>query len=88
LTKTSADLVNALFQTGAALGSWLNYFVLKKDRYVRGTYWPLYLVFVGWGWWNVFYFSFLGQWLSFFTNILTLVGNMAWLVLALRLLIK
>jgi len=83
LTKNSADIINALFQGVAAVGTLRNYFSLRKDLDVKGTYWPLYLVFLSWGIWDLFYYPILNQWWSFTLNVITIIGNLLWLKLAL-----
>jgi hypothetical protein len=69
----------------AALGTWRNYFSLRKDMDIKGVFWPLYLVFLLWGLWDLIYYPVLSQWFSFASNMIIVLGNLLWLNLALHI---
>jgi hypothetical protein len=79
-------LINGLFETGGAFAAWRNFIQLRRDREIRGVYWPVYVFYSLWGFWNLIYYPSLSQWISFTAGIVLVGGNCAWVVLALRLL--
>lgn len=81
----NADITNALFELVGAFFTWKNFLVLKKERKLQGVYAPTTAFFTSWGIWNAFYYPTLNQWYSFWGAILLCSGNIAWVVLALRI---
>lgn len=79
------DLINASVELGGAYFTWRNYSELRQARELRGVYWPTIAFFTLWGIWNLVYYPAIGQWLSFAAGILLAAGNLAWVVLAIRL---
>lgn len=79
------DLINGLFEAGGAVAAWRNYFQLRKDREIRGVYWPIYAFYSAWGLWNLAYYPMLNQWLSFLAGSILVAGNCSWVALALSL---
>lgn len=75
------DLINALFEFIGALLTWRNFVQLRRDRQVRGVYWPATAFWAAWGLWNLAYYPSLGQWWSFAAGVLLVAGNVAWVVL-------
>lgn len=79
------DLINGAFELLGAILTWRNALQLKRDRELRGVYWPTTAFFAAWGIWNLIYYPALGQWASFAGGVLLVAGNVAWVVMALRL---
>ena len=79
------DLINGGFELLGAVFTWRNYLQLRRDRRVAGVYWPTTAFFAAWGLWNLVYYPALAQWASFIGGIALVAGNVAWVVLALRL---
>lgn len=79
------DLINGVFETGGAFAAWRNFLQLRKDREIRGVYWPVYVFYSLWGLWNLAYYPWLNQWLSFTAGTVLVAGNCAWVLLALKL---
>lgn len=79
------DAINALFELVGSFMTWRNFVQLRRDRTVAGVYWPVTVFFSVWGLWNLWYYPALDQWLSFFAGIVLCAGNIAWVILALRL---
>lgn len=77
------DLTNALFELGGGLVQIFNILKLKKDKIVRGLYWPTVLFFSCWGVWNMFYYNHLQQSLSWYAGILLASTNGIWLIMML-----
>jgi hypothetical protein len=85
LSPRVADLVNGGFECIGAYGAWRNAYQLYKDRKISGVYWPLYLFYFGWGCWNLVYYPSLSQWLSTVGGVVLTLGNLAWVIMAIRL---
>ena len=82
------DLINASVELGGAYFTWRNFQELRQARELRGVYWPTIAFFTAWGLWNLIYYPAIGQWLSFAAGILLATGNLAWVMLAIRLKIE
>lgn len=78
------DLINGLFETGGAVAAWRNFFQLRRDRAIKGVYWPVYVFYSLWGFWNLAYYPMLNQWLSFTAGAVLVAGNVAWVITGLR----
>lgn len=79
------DLINGSFELLGAVLTWRNFQQLRIDRTIAGVYWPTTAFFAAWGLWNLIYYPALGQWASFAGGVLLVAGNLAWVVLAVRL---
>lgn len=71
-----ADALNASFELCGSCFILLSVIKLHKDKRLLGfSLWHL-LFFTLWGWWNMYYYPSLGQWLSFWGGIaVTLVNS-------------
>jgi hypothetical protein len=74
----NADLVNGLFELGGAFFIFGHIKKLWHDKLVRGVYWPATAFFAAWGWWNLYYYPSLGQWLSFAGGLAIVTLNTLW----------
>lgn len=72
------DLINGLFEAFGGLMVWLNVYKIIKDKQVRGVSSVATWVFTAWGFWNLFYYPHLGQWLSFAGGCIIVSGNFGW----------
>lgn len=79
------DVVNGLFELVGAFFTWRNYFQLRRDRELKGIYWPLIAFMTLWGFWNLLYYPSLDQWFSFACGCVLMLGNAQWVNLALKL---
>lgn len=79
------DLINGAFELVGAAFTWRNAIQLRRDREIRGVYWPTSAFFSAWGAWNLIFYPALGQWASFAGGVLLVSGNIAWVAMALRL---
>ena len=75
------DAVNGLFECLGGVLLWMGVRRLWIDREVKGMYWPATMFFGLWGWWNLFYYPSLGQWLSFLGGLVVVSANTTWVVL-------
>lgn len=76
------DTVNGLFEFGGGLLMYRNAYQIWKDKQVKGVYWPVWVFFTAWGYWNIYYYPSLDQWLSFAGGLLIASGNTIWSALA------
>lgn len=79
-----ADLTNGLFEGLGAVALYGNVRAIRRDKTVRGVDWKATVFFTAWGFWNLFYYPHLGQWLSFTGGCAIVAVNTAWLGLAWR----
>ena len=79
-----ADLVNGIFEFIGAILCWLNVKRIRKERELKGFYWPVQAFFTVWGVWNLFYYPHLEQWFSFTGGALLVLGNGTWVGLAIK----
>ena len=73
------DVVNGLFETGGGILITLSILRLHKDKSVRGVHWAPVMFFALWGYWNLFYYPHLEQWVSFVGGTLVVTANTVWL---------
>lgn len=74
------DVINGLFEFLGAPFILLSVIKLYKQKQVKGVSWVHAVFFTIWGWWNLFYYPSLGQWISFAGGIAIVVTNSLWLV--------
>lgn len=80
----SPDVINAGFETFAAIVSLLNIKQILKDKVVRGiSIWPT-VGFTSWGLFNLYYYPHLEQWWSATAAIGMVLVNTTWLGLVWR----
>lgn len=72
------DLINGLFEVVGGLLIWLNVYQLHKDKKTKGIHPLPTLLFLLWGYWNLYYYPHLSQWFSFAGGILLVVANTIW----------
>jgi hypothetical protein len=77
------DVVNALFEFGGSIVLWFNVVQTYRDKGYRGVTVASTFFFSTWGYWNLYYYPSLNQWLSFFGGCSIVAANTAWLVLML-----
>mgnify|MGYP001599850197 CR=1 FL=1 len=76
------DSVNAGFELACALLLWANVRTLYKDKQIKGiALSPNYLYLAG-GLWDLYYYPFLNQWISFFACAVYTTGFTLWLGMA------
>ena len=75
---TWQDLINGLFEIGGSFAIWGNVLVLYRDKQVRGVHWASMVFFMTWGYWNLYYYPHLDQWLSFIGGLSIVTANTLW----------
>lgn len=77
------DHVNAVFEFAGALLTWMNVKRVWEDRGYAGVYLPAVILFMSWGFWNLYFYSSLQQpWSVIATYVMT-SANIAWVGLML-----
>lgn len=75
------DIVNGCFEVLGGAFVALSIRKTLKDKRVRGVSWLTTAFFAAWGWWNLFYYPSLGQWVSFAGGIGVVAANTTWVAL-------
>lgn len=78
------DLINGLFEFCGGLMIFMNVRQIWKDKAVKGVHWIPTMFFTAWGFWNLFFYPHLHQWLSFSGGLCIVIGNTAWVILMLK----
>lgn len=78
------DLINALFELGGALLTWMNVRQIWLDKGHRGLYVPAIVVFALWGAWNLYYYYHLKQMFSWYATWVMVAANFSWVALLLH----
>lgn len=73
------DLVNGCFELGGSFAIMLSIMKLNKDKLVAGVSWVHTAWFASWGLFNIFYYTHLGQPLSFYGGVAIVICNTIWL---------
>lgn len=77
------DIGNAFFEGAGAVILWLNVYRLLKDRRISGVSVLPVVFYTAWGFWNLYYYPSLGQWLSAVAGVGVAIANATWVGLAL-----
>jgi hypothetical protein len=72
------DLINGLFELGGSVVLWLNVVQTYRDKGYRGVTAASTFFFSAWGYWNLYYYPSLNQWVSFFAGISIVAANTTW----------
>ena len=74
------DMINGLiFQLGGVSVIWISIIKLWKDKEVKGISYIHVAFFTLWGFWNIFFYSYLGQWTSMIAGIILVITNSIYL---------
>jgi hypothetical protein len=78
-----SDFINACFEFFGSVTIWLNVRQILKDKCYNGLTLLAVLFFAAWGYWNLYYYPHLNQWLSFIAGISVTIANTTWFCLML-----
>lgn len=73
------DVINGTFETLGCLAVGLSIRQLLRDRRVQGYHWGSLLYFTSWGYWNIYYYPALDQWVSAVGATATALANTIYL---------
>jgi hypothetical protein len=76
---TPQDFVNGAFELFGGVAILAHCRQLYKDKQVRGASWAATAFFTAWGWWNLYYYPHLDQWLSFAGGVVIVLANTLWI---------
>lgn len=70
--------MNGLYECLAGFFVLLNCLQLYRDKAVKGVSIVATLFFTTWGYWNLYYYPHLDQWVSFFGGLSIVTVNTLW----------
>jgi len=73
------DLINGTFELCGSYFIWLHIRQVLKDKKVAGVSVLATGFFSAWGFWNLFYYPHLEQWISFWGGAFLATSNAIWL---------
>jgi len=76
------DLVNGIFEVSGGVLNLMNVWALYRDKKLSGVSLAPTSVFTLWGFWNLWYYPHLDQWLSFAGGCGIVLSNAAWVLMA------
>lgn len=82
------DLINGIFELSGSLFILLSIIKLYKSKIVRGVSYIHIGYFSAWGFWNIYYYPYLKQWISFIGGIGIIITNTTYLILLIYYTIK
>ena len=77
-----ADAVNGTYELSGGIFLIQNCVRLYKDKEVKGISILSAAFFTSWGYWNLYYYPSLNQWVSFFGGLLIVISNTWWVIMA------
>ena len=72
------DLINGFLEFGGGCFLLKNVLQLYRDKSMKGVHWAPTLYFAAWGFWNLYYYPHLGQWVSVAGGIFLVAVNTFW----------
>lgn len=78
---TLPDTVNGCFEILGAFFVSLNVRQIWRDKQSKGIHWLAVAFFTAWGYWNLYFYPAVGQWVSFVGGVGVVVVNTIWLAL-------
>lgn len=75
------DKINGLFELLGGAFVLLNCARLYKDKKVRGVSFMAVSYFTLWGYWNIYYYPHLNQWMSFIGGLTIVAMNTLWIIM-------
>jgi hypothetical protein len=73
------DIINGLFETLGGGFVLLSVVKLYREKLAKGVSWLHVGFFTTWGFWNLFFYSGLDQWMSFWGGVGLVAANTFWL---------
>lgn len=78
------DFINGSFEAWGGVAVFGHVRAILRDKAVKGLSPWACAFFTSWGYWNLYYYPHLGQWLSFSGGLLIVAGNTLWVFLILK----
>lgn len=77
-----SDLVNGLFECLGGVMLFYNCWRVYLDKAIQGVSIGVTSFMMVWGFWNLYFYPHLGQWLSFSGGIIIVIANTLWVAMA------
>jgi hypothetical protein len=74
------DAVNGGFELFGAPFVLMSLIKVIREKDSSGVSYITIMFFSSWGYWNLFFYSHLGQWLSLFGGVAVTLANTAWMI--------
>ena len=78
------DVINGAFECSGGFFVLLSVIKMLKDKKVAGVSILTVLFFTSWGLWNLYYYPYLNQIVSFLGGVFVVIANFAWLYLVIK----
>ena len=78
------DLLNSCFELFGSAFILLSIVKVLKNKSSAGVNWAHPAFFNTWGFWNLFYYPHLEQWLSFIGGVGVVLANTTWVILLIK----
>ena len=72
------DIINGCFESIGGILGWHNVLTLYRHKQVRGISLQSVSFFTAWGWWNIYFYSHLNQWVSWCGGLVLASANLVW----------
>ena len=69
------DLINGVFEISGGFFVLISVIKLRKEKSATGVHWLSFVFFTAWGLWNLYYYPFLEQWISFYGGVWLVIVN-------------
>lgn len=76
---TWQDFVNGGYEMLGGLAILHHCYVLYRDKQVKGVSFFSIVFFTTWGYWNLYYYPHLNQWVSFAGGVMIVASNTLWI---------
>lgn len=76
---TLPDIINGVFESAGGFFIGLSVLKLYREKVVRGVSWIHVSFFTTWGFWNLYFYPHLDQWMSFVGGAFLVTVNAIWL---------
>jgi hypothetical protein len=77
------DFINGCFEISGGFFNAINIAALYRAKVVRGVHWAPSAVFSLWGWWNLYFYAYVHQPLSWWGGLGLVLTNSIWVGMAL-----
>lgn len=78
------DIINGSFECLSGILLWYNVYKLYQHKCVHGVSLLTFGYFTIWGYWNLYYYPSLNQYISFISSFLVVSANTVWIIMAIR----
>jgi hypothetical protein len=73
------DIINGTYELLGSIAVWSNVYAISKDKGYAGIRVSVMAFFTSWGFWNLYYYPHLGQFVSLLGGVSIAVANVAFI---------